>query len=174
MSDEMLYRVRLRQAQSCRTPFGVRLVKGRDLILPEGHSHLVYYRRNNNVFDVRSVDEIPTNKLPRSVVRRRRKEVKTTYHGTIGENPVVEVLVDEPEAPPAPPVEEPAPAPKPEPEPDQSEPTVTTSTTIYTETQLRKLKRSDLVEIAEEFEIDVADKDLKREIVEKILAADGE
>ena len=173
MSDEReLFRVRLREAQSCVTPFNVKLVKGRDVFVPAGHKHLVYYRRNANMFDVRSINDVPTNRLPRTLLRRQRKEVRTTYNGTIGEDPIVDVIVDQEETAVVAPVEDPPDEPVEEPESD--EPSITTSTTVYTESQLQRLKRSELAEIAADFEVDVADKDLKREIIEKIIAAEGE
>jgi hypothetical protein len=161
MSDQKRYRVKLKRAQSFTMPNGKTIMKGRPLFVKAGDPRLAYFERNFLIFKVDDCDNLVEAQLPASLVRRRRRD-KAREEGKQkpGEQP--KAKADEK-------------APEPEPKAPEgetgNEPSVKGAAIEYTEAKLKRLKRSELVEIAEdEFGLEVGADALKREIVAMILA----
>lgn len=146
---EKKYSVELRRANSLVTPFGVRLVKGRSETVKESSPHLAYYRARSKDFSVREV----------SLPSERAKVVISAAEMTVATSSRRLASRAANNTKPAPP--------PPEPEVEEEG----EDSGEYTEPQLKRLRRANLVEIAGTFDLSVEEGDTRPDIIDKILKA---
>lgn len=154
--------VKLVGAASYQTPGGARLRKGKAIVLREDHPDLPYYRSRSDVFDVRPSTATPA---PRTLPQRRQAKETHTVHEVPPAAPqdapaaVVEAPPAVVEAPPASTVSAVV----------EGERRVFGASEVYTETQLKALKRAELVQIAEDIGLEVADRETRAAIINRLL-----
>lgn len=162
-----MYTIKLVGAASFET-HGIKFKKnGKSITCPEGHPHLPFYvsksKGSRRLFDVRVTGSGPRGvsvrpakagltKAQKKAAKKAKKAAKKAAE-TVGATEAM--------APEMPKTEEP---------PKEAERRVFTADRSFTESQLAELKKTELLTLAEELEVELGPRDNKGVIVEKLLA----